>query len=134
MIKILSVGNEKCSYFNEYLKRINWKIEAKTFKANKSKLYLENIDPKDRLYLLEFGGKQYSSEQFADFLANEQEVFKSIVFVIGGAEGVPKEVRALEHKKISLGIMTWPHELARILLIEQIYRAQQILANHPYHK
>lgn len=134
MIKILSVGDENCTFFNEYSKRIYWKLEVKTFKSTKFKFYKENISPGDNLYLLDFRGEQFTSESFAFFLDKQQKLFKNLVFIVGGAAGIPDEIYQLPHKKISLGLMTWPHILVRVLLIEQIYRAQQILSGHPYHK
>jgi 23S rRNA (pseudouridine1915-N3)-methyltransferase len=59
---------------------------------------------------------------------------EEIVFLIGGAEGLDPAVKAAAHLVLSLGPMTWPHMLARGLLAEQLYRAQQILAGHPYHR
>jgi 23S rRNA (pseudouridine1915-N3)-methyltransferase len=59
---------------------------------------------------------------------------RDLAFVIGGADGLTEQMRNRADFILSLGQMTWPHQLARVMLVEQIYRAQQILAGHPYHR
>lgn len=78
-------------------------------------------------------GKDQSSEEFARLLARWQEQ-GGAAFLIGGADGLTEEVRARADMLLSLGKKTWPHLLARLMLAEQIYRARQILAGHPYHR
>jgi len=79
-------------------------------------------------------GKEYSSEAFARFLGDYQERNPlPLVFAIGGADGFSATARANSPQMISLGKMTLPHELARVVLLEQIYRAFTILKGHPYH-
>lgn len=87
---------------------------------------------------LDARGKILSSEEFAEFLREQEEKREDIAFVLGGASGFPKDalnfsLRTGHGKLLSLGTATWPHKLARVMLIEQIYRAQQILSGHPYH-
>src|SRR5450432_1131718 len=87
-----------------------------------------------RLVLLDSDGKQLSSEEFADFIREHQE--KSgvpLLFAIGAADGFSAEARRAASSVLSLGKITMPHELARVVLIEQIYRAFTILNRHPYH-
>lgn len=86
------------------------------------------------LVLLDARGKAASSEQFAEFLREKQDNgTQQMLFVIGGAEGFSAaRLRTAQHQ-LSLGKMTLPHELARVLLLEQIYRAFTILKGHPYH-
>ena len=80
-------------------------------------------------------GQQYASRKFADLLRGQQDDGRrDIAFLIGGADGLAKSVRESADKVLSLGQATWPHLLVRGLLAEQIYRAQQILAGHPYHR
>ena len=84
---------------------------------------------------LEIGGRQRSSEQLAERL--EQlglEGRSSVVFVVGGSHGLAPEVLARADERLSLGPLTLPHNLARIVLLEQIYRAFKISRNEPYHK
>jgi 23S rRNA (pseudouridine1915-N3)-methyltransferase len=80
-------------------------------------------------------GLQLDSRQFADRIRGWQDsAVRDLAFVIGGADGLHAAFLAEVSLKISFGTMTWPHLLVRGMLMEQIYRAQQILAGHPYHK
>jgi 23S rRNA (pseudouridine1915-N3)-methyltransferase len=90
---------------------------------------------KDRhkLVLLDSRGKQLSSEELAEFLEREQLNALPLLFAIGGSDGFSDEARRLAGFTLSLGKMTLPHELARVVLLEQLYRAFTILKNHPYH-
>ncbi len=85
--------------------------------------------------LLDAAGKQFTSQQFARWLGDLRDRgTREIVFLCGGAEGFPDELRAMAKQKISLSTLTMPHEFARVVLAEQIYRAFAILAGHPYPK
>lgn len=80
-------------------------------------------------------GKQYTSREFTGLISGQQdEGRRDIAFVIGGADGLAPSVREGADRVVSLGQATWPHLLVRGLLAEQIYRAQQIHAGHPYHR
>lgn len=80
-------------------------------------------------------GKQCSSREFAQFLRGQQdEGRRDVAFLIGGADGLAAALREGADRILSLGQATWPHLLVRGLLAEQIYRAQQIAAGHPYHR
>jgi len=80
-------------------------------------------------------GTSLSSTEFAQILEGyRNEGIKSLTFVIGGADGLSDAVRARSQRLISFGRMTWPHLLVRGMVVEQIYRAQQILIGHPYHR
>ena len=81
--------------------------------------------------LLHAGGDAYSSEQFALFLEERRRSGRDLCFVIGGAYGLER-LDAAEHR-FSLGPMTLPHQLARVVLLEQLYRGHKILAGEPYH-
>jgi len=86
------------------------------------------------LVLLDSRGKEMSSEQLADFLEAQQEAdVQQLIFAVGPADGFSDETRRSASRLISLGKMTLPHELARVVLLEQIYRAFTILKKHPYH-
>ena len=76
------------------------------------------------------------SIEFAKFIENEMaEGFgRNLVFIIGGSNGLAKEVSQRSNKKLSFGKMTYPHQLMRVILTEQIYRAYRIINGHPYHK
>ena len=80
-------------------------------------------------------GKQHTSREFARFLGGQQdEGRRDVAFLIGGADGLAASLREDADQIMSLGQATWPHLLVRGLLAEQIYRAQQIVAGHPYHR
>jgi 23S rRNA (pseudouridine1915-N3)-methyltransferase len=83
---------------------------------------------------MDLGGEAPSSEAFAQKLARWQGAGKPLAFLIGGAEGLDPAVLARAETRLSLGPMTWPHFLVRGLLAEQLFRAQAILSNHPYHR
>jgi len=88
----------------------------------------------DRAVLLDEKGRQYSSEDFAEYLQKEMGTgAKRLVFFIGGAFGFSPEVYARVPAKISLSKMTFSHQMIRALLLEQIYRGMTILRNEPYH-
>jgi 23S rRNA (pseudouridine1915-N3)-methyltransferase len=85
--------------------------------------------------LLDAAGKQYTSQQFARWLGDLRDRgTRELTFLCGDAEGFPGEIRAQTKQKISLSTFTMPHEFARVVLAEQIYRAFAILAGHPYPK
>ena len=80
-------------------------------------------------------GKQHTSREFAQFLKRQyDEGIRDVAFLIGGADGLAVSLREGTNQVMSLGQATWPHLLVRGLLAEQIYRAQQIVAGHPYHR
>ena len=84
--------------------------------------------------VLDARGKQLSSEELADFLRKHvDQGTRRLVFAVGGADGFSDEARKSAHFQLSLGKMTLPHELARVVLLEQLYRAFTILKGHPYH-
>ncbi|HEY6338849.1 MAG TPA: 23S rRNA (pseudouridine(1915)-N(3))-methyltransferase RlmH [Candidatus Sulfotelmatobacter sp.] len=90
---------------------------------------------KSTLVLLDSRGKEFSSEQFAQFLGDYQDRNPlPLVFAIGPTDGFTEPTRAVTQHTISLGKMTLAHELARVVLLEQIYRAFTILKGHPYHR
>jgi 23S rRNA (pseudouridine1915-N3)-methyltransferase len=89
---------------------------------------------KSTLVLMDSRGKEFSSEQFAKFLGDYQDRNPlPLVFAIGGADGFSDAAKSAAQNVISLGKMTLAHELARVVLLEQVYRAFTILKGHPYH-
>lgn len=130
----------------EYLKRTRWNVTLqeslpkKTFKdedsqkLQESELLLENTE-NSYIIALDERGKNFSSEEFANFLDNLQsQGTNDMTFCIGGASGHHPSLLEKSKRSISLGKMTLPHKIARLVLVEQIYRAETILNNHPYHK
>ncbi len=93
------------------------------------------IDSAATVVLLDAAGKQFTSQQFAKWLGDLRDrSVREVVFLCGDAHGFPDELRDSAKQKISLSTLTMPHEFARVLLTEQIYRAFAILAGHPYPK
>ncbi len=149
-IKVAWIGKTKepaiQSLTDEYLKRIARyaEIEGLAVKDETAILALARPDRgKDRgkqghrLVLLDSRGKQFSSEELAALLEREQVHAVPLLFAIGGSDGFTdgftEEVRRQAALTLSLGKMTLPHELARVVVLEQIYRAFTILKKHPYH-
>jgi 23S rRNA (pseudouridine1915-N3)-methyltransferase len=93
------------------------------------------IEPGAVVVLLDAAGEQYTSHQFARWMGDQRDRgTRELVFLGGDAEGFPEEIRATAKQKIALSTLTMPHEFARVVLAEQIYRAFAILAGHPYPK
>ena len=91
--------------------------------------------PADALaVVLDQGGAALASEAFAARLAQWLETGRPVCFVLGGAEGLDSRVLVRADATLSLGVFTWPHLLARVMLAEQIFRARAITAGHPYHR
>jgi len=88
-----------------------------------------------RKVVLDERGTQFTSPEFARWLEAEQvQGTREIAFIVGGPQGVDRALLEQAHLRLSLGKMTWTHEMARVLLLEQVYRALAILRNIPYHK
>jgi 23S rRNA (pseudouridine1915-N3)-methyltransferase len=93
------------------------------------------IDPLATVVLLDAAGKQFTSEQFAKWLGDLRDRgVRELVFLCGDAAGFPEDLRVAGKQRISLSTLTMPHEFARVVLAEQIYRAFAILSGHPYPK
>src|SRR5262249_10785702 len=108
-------------------------IAAKDEGAILSLVRGERQSQRHKLILLDARGKQLSSEDLAQFIEREQAQALPLLFAIGGADGFNQETRQQADFILSLGKMTLPHELARVVLLEQLYRAFTILKKHPYH-
>lgn len=144
-IKVAWVGKTKepavQALTDEYLKRISRYADVAGLALKDEAAILSlaagerQRQPKERhkLILLDSRGSQFSSEELAEFLEREQVNATPLLFAIGGSDGFTDEARRCAGFTLSLGKMTLPHELARVVLVEQLYRAFTILANHPYH-
>jgi 23S rRNA (pseudouridine1915-N3)-methyltransferase len=142
-IKIAWIGKTKepaiAALTEEYLKRISRyaQVEALLLRDEQdllAKFSSPKIAAKSTLVLMDSRGKEFSSEQFAKFLGDYQDRNPlPLVLAVGGADGFSDAVRAAAQHVISLGKMTLAHELARVVLLEQVYRAFTILKGHPYH-
>jgi len=147
-IKVAWIGKTKepaiQALTDEYLKRISHYAEAEavvlkdeaailSLASGERKQHKNENKDRHKLILLDSRGKQFSSEELAEFLAREQVNAIPLLFAIGGSDGFSEEARRRARFILSLGKMTLPHELARVVLLEQLYRAFTILENHPYH-
>jgi 23S rRNA (pseudouridine1915-N3)-methyltransferase len=127
------------SLTDEYLKRLSRyaDVQGITLKDESALLKLSGRDArpaKHTLVLLDSRGKQLSSEEFAAYLGNYQDRNPlPLLFAVGPANGFSAETRQEANLLLSLGKMTVAHELARVVLLEQLYRAFTILKGHPYH-
>ena len=136
-IKIIAVGKVKKPWLREgialYAKRLP-KVEIVEIKDSDKEQEAEKLESlisaQDRLVILAEYGKMRDSIAFAQWLGSE--AFGTLVLFIGGPEGVSDRLKT--HPMISLSAMTFPHEMARLMLIEQLYRAKTILQNGSYHK
>jgi 23S rRNA (pseudouridine1915-N3)-methyltransferase len=146
-IKIAWIGKTKepaiQSLTDEYLKRISRHAQAEGLALRDEAALLQMCGrapkkkptgQKSTLVLMDSAGKQFSSEEFAEFLGDYQDRNPlPLVFALGPADGFSEATRSAAQHTISLGKMTLAHELARVVLLEQVYRAFTILKGHPYH-
>jgi 23S rRNA (pseudouridine1915-N3)-methyltransferase len=141
-LKVAWIGKTKepaiQSLTDEYLKRLSRYVEAKGSSVKDEeallKLSVPNARPRQTLVLLDGRGKQLSSEELAKFLGDYQDRNPlPLLFAVGGADGFSDHARQVATLVLSLGKMTLAHELARVVLLEQLYRAFTILKSHPYH-
>ena len=144
MIKIICVGKIKESFYRdailEYVKRLSKYHKVMIIEVNDSNmkeekdLILKKIDNKDYIVTMEIEGKQFSSLEFAEMIDKTLISYANITFIIGGSDGLDDEVKKLSDLKLSFSKMTFPHQLFRVVLLEQIYRGFKILHNESYHK
>ena len=102
-------------------------------KESEAARLLKGIRPSEELIALDENGKSMSSESFASFMQSLFESGKTPCFAVGGAYGLANSVLCKAKHRLALGPMTFPHELARVLLLEQLYRAENILSGTGYH-
>lgn len=148
-IEIISCGRLKKGslkdLLDEYKGRIRWSLtlheiesryrEPENQQSDEERKILEKLNSHAFVVVLDERGNGLKSLDFAKTIENLQNTGEShLQFIIGGAEGLTDAVRNKANLLLSFGQQTWPHMLARIMLLEQIYRAQQILAGHPYHR
>ncbi|MDX9689378.1 MAG: 23S rRNA (pseudouridine(1915)-N(3))-methyltransferase RlmH [Proteobacteria bacterium] len=141
-ITVFAVGKAKGeieTLCGEYAKRIKLPFAVREFSGASNKAegqaILSALPSKACLVLMDERGKDLSSRELAQKIENWQgQGTQELVFAIGGADGVSAEVRARADFVLGLGRKTWPHMLARLMLIEQIYRALTIIEGHPYHR
>ena len=122
--------------FDDYIRRIKHFAEVQVTELRDAAAWRkQKLDSHAAIVALDTAGKQFTSQQFAKWLGTQRDSgLRELVILCGDADGFPAELRAATKTKISLSTLTMPHELARVLVAEQIYRAFAILAGHPYHR
>lgn len=142
-IKILCVGKASKQFCrdgcDEYLKRLKPFYDVTVTEIPEQPTVKKECDELLKrisgcCILMDVLGEQICSEDLADLLKNEHQRTDEIVFVIGGASGVDERIRTAAKRRLSFGRVTYPHQLARLLLCEQLYRAATIINRIPYHK
>ena len=151
MIKIITVGTIKEKYLKEaileYQKRLskytNLEIielkdeglveEKKALTLEASKIE-KHLNEKDYLITLEIEGEEYTSPEFAEKIRKVLIENSNITFIIGGSYGLDDSIKSKANMHLSFSKMTFPHQLFRVILLEQIYRAYKINSNESYHK
>ena len=141
----LKSGPEK-KLWDAYARRLTWSVQLKEVEEKKplptiqmrgkeGALLLATVPAGATVIALDQSGKSLSSNQFAEcFQAWMIDGIRDVAFLLGGSDGLSQGALDRAHLRLSMGAQTWPHMLARCMLLEQIYRAQSILGNHPYHK
>lgn len=153
-IKLIQIGKTGKKFLiegeEEYTKRLKFyipieRIEISDIKNSKNltvdqikqqegELILQKIQPGEQVYLLDEKGKEFTSEEFAQFIQLRfNQGGHALTLVIGGPYGFSEHVYKAAHGKISLSRMTFSHQMIRMILLEQIYRAMTILKGEPYH-
>ena len=151
MIKIICVGKIKEKFFKdaieEYSKRLSkyTKINIieiqdinlnneELIKQKEKELILKHIEQKDYIITLEIEGKELSSIELSKKIEELEQQNPNITFIIGGSYGLDDEIKKISNYKLSFSKLTFPHQLFRVILLEQIYRAYKIKNNESYHK
>lgn len=127
-------------YFNRLphkgtlIERDSSKTSGLAGKRDEGKRLLAALPEQCRLVVLDENGVNLSSVKWAEQISNwRDDGIRDAVFAIGGADGHSEDVLAAADKTLAFGVQTWPHMLVRAMLAEQLYRAEMILARHPYH-
>lgn len=151
MIKIICIGKIKEKYMydaiNDYIKRLikYTKIEIIELPnynsdniddvlSHERDLMMKYIKDKDYLITLEIEGKQLTSVELSQMIDNTLMYNSNITFIIGGSYGIHNDIKKISNYALSFSKMTFPHQLFRLILLEQIYRAFKIINNETYHK
>ena len=131
-------GKDKLPAFREltreYMERLGRYTPVESQELRNEAGLMKARREREFLVVLDARGRQLTSEELAEFLqAHQVRSTEQMLFAIGGADGFSAEARRAADFQLSLGPMTLPHELARVVLLEQLYRAFTILKGHPYH-
>ena len=130
---VVAVGKAKPPYADDlahYAKLLSRYARVDVTEVADEEALLRRVPERHYVCLLDSRGRSYSSEAFSEWLEERRQAGRDVCFVIGGAFGV--QLESADHE-LSFGPMTLPHMLARVVLLEQLYRAHKILAGEPYH-
>ena len=155
-LTVITVGKLKEKYWldavKEYQKRISKyaKIELievadekepnnakdlEQIKDKEAERILSKIKDTQHVVTMEINGKEYTSEKLANEYQRWMNIGKSdVVFVIGGSNGIGREVKKRSNQEISFGSLTYPHQMMKVMILEQLFRVNKILRNEAYHK
>jgi 23S rRNA (pseudouridine1915-N3)-methyltransferase len=131
-IFLIAVGRLRPPYQDDvehYRKMLAGHVKVDQVEVREDEKVVPRIPERAFTVLLASDGKSLSSEEFSDWLEERRRNGRDLCFVIGGPKGIDLEA----DERLSLGPMTLPHQLARVVLLEQLYRAHKILAREPYH-
>ena len=132
-IVVLAVGKLRAPFVDDvahYEKLLKGQARVELVEVKDDAALNRRIGERDFVSMMDAGGEQMDSEAFAEFIEERRQQGRDVCFVIGGPFG--SKVDRVDHR-LSFGPMTLPHQLARVVLLEQIYRAHKILAGEPYH-
>ena len=136
MIRIIAVGRlraePEAELFARYAARLRPPLSVAELEEGAD--MLAALPARAFVVACDEAGMVPDSAGFARLLERWLGLGRPVCFVIGGADGLPEAVLARADARLSLGAMTWPHKLARVMLAEQIYRARMIATGHPYHR
>ena len=130
---VLAVGRLRPPYADDvqhYLKLLARHARVETIEVREEERIAARIPERAFVSLLDRGGEQLDSLAFSRFLEHRRQAGRDVCFVVGGPLGL--DLEDVDHR-YSLGSLTLPHQLARVVLLEQLYRAHKILAGEPYH-
>ena len=137
MIRLVCLGKNKPLYktgVDEFTKRLSKYCKFELLESSSSKESKNQGNLKGTIVALDEGGKEFTSQQFSKFMQKLNMESKDITFVIGPAEGLSKEIKDKANHTISLSKMTMPNQMAKLVFLEQLYRAFTIIKGEPYHK
>ena len=130
----MSVGRLRAPFSDDvahYRKLLSRYVRLEEIEVREDEAVRRRVPERALTVLLDAGGRELDSEAFAGWLEERRQDGREVAFVIGGAFGAPELERV--DMRLSLGPMTLPHQLARVVLLEQLYRGHRILAGEPYH-
>jgi len=156
-VKVITVGNLKEKYWRaasgEYEKRLSRYVDLQLVEVKEARVgekaspaevaqalnkeatnILKQMKPTDFVVSLAIEGKMFSSENFADLIANWEQSGQRVVLVIGSSHGLAQSINERANLQLSISKMTFPHQMIRIFLLEQVYRGYKILRHETYHK